>query len=46
MIKKQVINHILENGGKLLADETWLSIAEKYGITPPNKKRAKKDRKY
>lgn len=46
MIKKQIINHLLENGGKLTSEETWLSLAERYGITAPNKKRAGKDEDY
>lgn len=46
MIKKQIINHILSNGGKLTADETWVSIAKMYGVKPQNKKRAKEDKKY
>lgn len=46
MIKNQVINHLLGNGGKLLAEESWLTIAEQYGIKPADKKRAKKDKKY
>jgi hypothetical protein len=46
MIKKQIINHLVNNGGKLGTGETWLSIAERYEITAPNKKRAQKDSKY
>lgn len=46
MIKKQIINHIIKNGGKLQAEESWLSIAEQYGLQPSNKKRAEKDIKY
>lgn len=46
MIKKSVIDHILSNGGKLQKDETWLSIAKKFGIEAPDKQRAEKDKKY
>ena len=46
MIKKQIINHILSNGGKLTEEETWLSLAESYGIEAPNKERAEKDKGY
>lgn len=46
MIKKEIINHILSNGGKLTQDETWLSIAQKFGVQTPNVERAQKDIKY
>lgn len=46
MIKKQIINHILSNGGKLTEEETWLSLAESYGIEAPDKERAEKDKGY
>ena len=46
MIKKQIINHLINNGGKLAPEETWLSIAKSYGIQAPDKKRAKKDKEY
>ena len=46
MIKKQVINHLLKNGGKLSDGETWLSLAEKFQIKPADKKRAKEDKGY
>tara|TARA_R110000868_G_scaffold120444_1_gene319634 strand:+ start:1165 stop:2484 length:1320 start_codon:yes stop_codon:yes gene_type:complete len=46
MIKKQIINHLINNGGKLTTEETWLSLAERYGIEAPDKKRAAKDQGY
>jgi hypothetical protein len=46
MIKNKIINHLLSNGGKLKDEETWVSIAEEFGIKPSDKKRAKKDEKY
>jgi hypothetical protein len=46
MIKKQIINHLLANGGKLTSEETWLSIAKRYGIEPADQERAATDKKY
>lgn len=46
MIKKNIINHVLSNGGKLQEGETWLSIAQLYGVKAANKKRAKEDKRY
>ena len=46
MIKKQIINHLIQNGGELLPNESWVSIAELYKIECPDQKRAKKDEKY
>ena len=46
MIKQQIINHLISNGGKLTAEETWVSLAESFNIKPADKKRAKKDEKY
>jgi hypothetical protein len=45
-IKKQVIDHLLSNSGKLNEGETWVSIAEKFGIIPPDKERASNDAIY
>ena len=41
-MNKQLINHILSNGGKLKEGETWFSLGEKFGIMPPDPIRAKK----
>ena len=46
MIKKEIINHLVNNGGKLQSGETWLTIAERYGLEASNKKRADGDKKY
>jgi len=46
MVKQQIINHLISNGGKLADGETWLSIAKTYGIEVSDKKRAKKDKAY
>lgn len=46
MIKQKIINHIISNGGKLKEEETWFSVAEKFGLEPKDKKRAKKDKRY
>lgn len=45
-IKKQVIDYLLSNSGKLKEGETWLSVAKKFGIKASNKERAKTDKKY
>ena len=46
MIKQKIINHLISNGGKLEEGETWFSVAEKFGLEPKDKKRAKKDKRY
>lgn len=46
MIKKKIINHLISNGGRLKKGETWLSVAETFGIEAPDKKRASKDKRY
>lgn len=46
MIKQQVINHLLSNGGKLTEGETWISIAETYKVEASNQKRANKDENF
>ena len=46
MIKQKIINHILSNGGKLVEEETWLSIAQTYNLEAANIKRAQKDNRY
>lgn len=45
-IKKQIIDHLLSNSGKLGEGETWVSIAEKFGIEPSDKERAANDDAY
>jgi hypothetical protein len=45
-IKKNILNHLLNSGGRLEEGETWLSVAEKFGLKAKDKKRAKKDRAY
>lgn len=46
MINKNLINYILSNSGKLHENETWYDVGKKFYIQAPNKKRAKKDKKY
>lgn len=46
MIKRKIINHLLNNGGQLIEGETWLSIAERFNIIASNEKRAKADDKW
>lgn len=43
---KLVINYLLANSGKLPNNETWYDVGIKFGIEAPNKKRAKRDKKY
>lgn len=46
MIKKQIIDYLLSNSGKLGSGETWYTLGIKFGIEPQDKKRAEKDEAY
>jgi len=46
MVKKQIINHLINSGGKLETGETWLSVAKRYNIEAPDKERAVSDTGY
>lgn len=46
MIKKQIIDYILSNSGKLKDSETWYDVGIKFGIEPQNKERASTDEAY
>lgn len=43
---KNIIKHLLSNSGKLKDKETWVSLAEMYGIQPADKERANEDTSY
>ena len=46
MIKKQVIDYILSNSGKLPDGETWYSVGIKFNVRPANEQKAKTDKEY
>jgi len=46
MIKKQIIDYLLSNSGKLKDGETWYDIGLRFGIEPKDKKRAETDDAY
>ena len=46
MIKKQVIDYILSNSGKLPDGETWYSVGVKFNVRPANEHKAKTDKEY
>lgn len=46
MIKKQIIDYLLSNSGKLKDSETWYDVGVKFGIEPKNLKRCEEDKEY
>ncbi len=46
VIKKEIIDYLLSNSGKLQEGETWYEIGKKFSVEAPNKKKAIEDKNY
>jgi len=45
-INVELINYMIKQSGKLAKNESWYDVGKKFNVQPPNKKRAKDDKKY